>query len=1430
MSGVQPHPTLPLAECLVADRLWAQSRLERIARLPAVQAEAATSEVGVRLQESVREVQRRSRLPLTLSYPENLPITAQREAIQAVIRSHRCFVLTGETGSGKTTQLPKLLLEAGYGRRGMIAVTQPRRVAAFAIAARLRSETQAAEGVVAHSVRFNDQATADTVLRIMTDGLLLAELERDPLLSRYDAVMIDEAHERSLTIDLLLGLVRRLRERRPELLMAVSSASIEAERFAAYLGGGVQAVPVIAVSGRTFPVTIQWRPPQDQADEVGYLQGAIQAIKEVHASPERGDVLCFLPTERDILEAARRLRDLPGAEVMPLFSRLTPGEQGRIFASCRGRKIVLSTNIAETSLTIPGICFVIDSGLARIKRYHPSSRTERLPIEPISQASCLQRAGRAGRIEAGTCIRLYAEEDFSAREAFASPEIMRSNLAGVVLSCLASGITHPEEFPWLDAPQSQAWREARLLLEELGALTAVSDSTLSAIGRAMAGIPTDPQVARILISGITEGVAHEACTIAAFLSIQDPRVRPLGLEAKADAAHRAFAHEAGDLATILNLWDAYQAATSNSARSRLCDSHFLGYRRMREFSDVRHQLWSSLRSSPSAKGALPAHGFASGSWPLDRIHRCVLTGMLGNVLMYDRQERAYRAGGDRLLQVHPGSALRSGKMDDGKRAPPPPPWLVACEVVETSRLFARLCAPIDPEWVVALAGTRVKRRHRQPHFHRQRQQVVCTETITWKGLPVRDGRLVPYERVDARAATLIFIREALLADEPLGGRGGGPGGALGLEVIAENRQTVASAERLMHRLRDPAAAPDPAALERFYVERLGPGRDAADARAAPASSPAPARVETAAPGFTAMASSDALRRRLRAEPPGFLRLDPTSLIPQAVAERAQRDYPEVVQIGRLQKPLSYRFHPGADDDGATLELTQADLAQVAPSSLGWLIPGWIPERIEAYCESLPKEQRRSLTPLAKSVEQLSATLRELVAPGGPPRELPVFEEALATALRDGFGVRAAPLDPQLVPPHLRLRLRVRESDGSVSYCGREWTPLEAQATTSPERLARLRARWQTMPDRAWPGDCPGAVSLEGVTGFVALERSRDQTGTVAARRTVYATAEAGSCWHEDGLDALLEAALAQPLEVLALGPASAGLTACEATLGLRLGAARRQLGVCLLTSGAQRHLTSRVTDAQGWEDLHGRSRQALTEAGGRIDALLRGIITQAQALRTQLKRGLPTLAALPVLRCVEDGVSRLLSPGWPQRLPWSTILALEGTLATYAALLRSAAGNADAPRRLAARATEVVAAWDEAMAGDGRRYAQALGQGRLVRSLSGELEGCVEALLGSHSASGLRASQFLARVRTLQSELVRARAQMHQARQELIDIRPVLARHPASRRAALQQVLDRTIAGLPDLSLGADLGLQMVQATALVARIRSPGDAAPRAG
>ncbi len=1372
-------------------RLWAAPRLEgarrRLAQGLAV--DRTVAECRAKLDLAVVEVERRAALPLTIAYPE-LPVAAARDQILATVARSPAFVLTGETGSGKTTQLPKMLLEAGCGRRGMVAVTQPRRVAAYAIAERLRDECQASEAVVSHSVRFDDRSGADTIIRVVTDGLLLAEASHDPDLARYDAIIVDEAHERSLNIDLLLALLKRLRVRRPDLVVAVSSASIEAERFAAYLGTDGVPAPIVAVGGRTFPVEVRWREPGD--DDVGYLSATIAAIREIHDARQDGDVLVFLPTERDILDAARRLHDLPAATVLPLFSRLTPKEQRRVFEPARGRKVVLATNVAETSLTIPGIVYVVDAGLARIKRWNASSRTERLPVEAVAQASCVQRAGRAGRVRPGICIRLYSEDDFLKRPPYTDPEILRANLAGVVVQCLSLDLGDAEALPWLDQPTPQAWRLARGLLEELGAI--IEDEKglrLSAMGRELASLPTDPTVARMLIAGTAEGVAHEACTIAAFLSVQDPRVRPLGQESKADSAHRRFAHESGDLATILNLWDAFNEAASWGAKARLCESAYLGLRRMREWSDVRHQLWRSLREVRKG-GKLPVHGFAPGEWPVERVHRAVLAGRLGNVLLYDKTEKVYRAGGDRKLVVHPGSALRSGKQDDGKKSPPPPPWLVACEIVETSRLFARLCAPIDPEWVVSLVGDRAKVSHRDAHWHPRRRQVVCTETISWRGLPVRDGRLVPYERVDPRAATLVFIEQALVGD-------GGDTLERDFPLIAANRALVRQARGLRDRLRDPDLWIDDPALTSFYRERLGVG------------------VEVDAAQLLAVASSDALNRWLKQHGADRLRLTLADLVDPAVLARAERDYPETARFGAVDMPIRYRFAPGDADDGATLVVGEERMDVLEPERLDWLVPGFLPEAVEHLLRALPKDARKRLHPIAESAQRLATAVRQHAG------RLDLVQ-ALATEVREELAGAGAP-NANVIPEHLRLRIEVRSKEGKVIHAGRDRAFVLGQMG-GDDRLSGLRAMHASEPARTWPaleGTLPRALGDERGP-WLALGRCRDVGGQLAAHATVYAGAESAAAWHDDGVDALLEASLAMELEAFATAPTSpANAALIERGLNARLGALRRACAVGTLAFVAR----GRVADAAAFAELRQRAVAALGRPAD-LDAWLARVAERADKLRGKLKQGTRSLGAAATLRSVGQALDRLLS-GWPGRLAWPGARRLDGWLDALLRRVDQAAAN-DAIR-INARCDDLIDEWEHALTADAARWAAPLGLVKRLRELAVDLEDATAAVAmpGATSGSAFAVQRLRGGVAEVAKRIAGERSAVLAARDRLMRARETVGRiAEASLRDRLARQLDERLKAFPELGWGVDLAAQRRAVVALAERAEAAASAIAR--
>lgn len=1362
-----------LASCLVRDRLWAVPRLRRIhERLAAGQAvDRLVAEVRVRLNASVEAVTKRSETPLRIAFPEALPVSAAKAEVQEALRTRRSLVLVGETGSGKTTQLPKMLLEMGYGRQGFVAMTQPRRLAAVAMAERIREELSAPGDAVVHSVRFDDRSSDDTLVKVMTDGLLLAEMSRDPDLSRYEAIIVDEAHERSQNIDLLLALLRLLRRRRLDLVVAVSSASIAAEAFAAHLGDEGQPAPIVRVGGRTFPVEIRWKPPAD--DDLGYHAAALAAIRDLHASEGPGDILVFLPTERDILEAMRRLRDLDGATVLPCFGRLSAGEQKRIFQTVPGRKVVLATNIAETSLTIPGIVFVVDAGMARIKRFHLGARTERLPVEAVAQASCIQRAGRAGRIQPGVCVRLYAEDDYARRPPFADPEILRSNLAAVLLHALNLGLHDPETLPWLDAPSPNAWRAAWGMLEELGGVD-LETRRLTPLGRQMAALPVDPAVARILLAGLAEGVPHEACTVAAFLSVQDPRVRPLGEEAKADAAHRAFRHEAGDLTTILTLWDQIQALPSQSARARFANGNFLGVRRLREWADVRHQLWGVMREQ--GRTSVPAEGHPPGAWPIDAVHRSVLAGMIGNILCRDAEARCYRAAGGREAHVHPGSSLRAGKADDGKRAPPAPPWILSCELVETTRLFARLCAPIDPDWVVRLAGDRVKRDHRDIRYDERRQQVVAIERVTWKGLTLVEGRTVAYERVDASAATRCFAA-ALAGDAGLSI-------ARHVEVLRQDQDLLRRLRSLRHRLRRNDLDVDEDAVAAHYAGRL-------------LAAPYP------------VASTAALRRFLKEGGDQALALDAAAFPAVDLLVEADRLAPEVLACGDLRLPVRYRYSPGDEDDGAQLAIRDRDLGRLDLGVIEDGIRAWWPQAVEAFLRALPKDQRRHLQPLAQHAREIAA---EIAGDG---------DGGLVDRVHAALERRLGPCDrpnPAILDPWLAYHLVLTGADGKILYRGRDRSVLRGQIQ-GRDPLARLRARHGSAPAVVWPDGAAGLprrIAEGGLVGFLGLARARLADGRVGARLEVYAGEESARVWHGEGIRALTEAALEGDLLRLVEAPPPRDAAVIERNLGQGLGALRRAFALEAAGEGF-----GVPADAQAFATALAGARQRLPKVAD-LDRLFAATAQTAAQLRHRLKQGSRGLGEAAAARQVAVDLDRLLQPGWPQRLPWSALRRIDAFLDGLWQRLQRGSSDAASAQRLAQRAADLVADAGQVL-GDDPRLIQLVGEGDAARQLAADCEDCLLALAipGASAALGFAEKRLRDGCARIDAVLRAARRRIQDTRAVLRDCHDVVRsiRDP-QQREPLQREVEEALQRHPDLSLGADLLAQDAAARALLQRLK----------
>ncbi|MDA0711627.1 MAG: ATP-dependent RNA helicase HrpA, partial [bacterium] len=755
--------------CMLEDRVALARQLRQMgsrrARDP-----AKLKKLKARAERSSALLKGRRENPLKVTYPEDLPITARKDEIVRAITDHPVVIVAGETGSGKTTQLPKMCLEAGRGIDAKIACTQPRRVAALSVSRRIAEELGVPWGEkVGCKIRFKDDTKPDTRIKMMTDGMLLAEIQGDPDLYEYDTIIIDEAHERSLNIDFLLGYLSQLRDRRPDLKMIITSATIDTETFSRAFDNA----PIIEVSGRVFPGGIQYWSRDDllgQDDVSTYIDAAVTAVDTVVAEAPRhgGDILVFMPTEKDIHETRRRLegRQYRGVEVVPMFGRLTAADQQKVFHIQNYRRIVVATNIAETSITIPGIRYVIDTGLARVSRYNPRNQTHRLPVEPISQSSAKQRAGRCGRVANGVCIRLYDEKDFLSRPKYTQPEIQRSDLADVILRMISLNLGEIESFPFIDPPRPQAIQGGFTLLTELGAIDA--DKRLTSLGRDMARLPIAPTVARMVLQAQREQALKEVLIIASAISIQDPRIRPLGQEKEADQEHRKFVDKTSDFLTLMNIWNAYhetmERLVTQSQMRRFCAQHFLSFNRMREWRDIYMQIRHTLRE-------IGGFRFNQDQADYDSIHRSILSGLLSNVAQ-KKEGNAYRAARGRDVTLFPGSGLFLRRKEEekeklalskGKEASTPA-WVIAGEMVETSRLFARTVAQVKPQWLVELGSHLCQATYKEPFYSVRSGRVLVTEMLTLHGLQVQKKR-VGYGNVDAGAATEVFIREALVNDE-----------------------------------------------------------------------------------------------------------------------------------------------------------------------------------------------------------------------------------------------------------------------------------------------------------------------------------------------------------------------------------------------------------------------------------------------------------------------------------------------------------------------------------------------------------------------------------------------------------------------------------------------------------------------------------------
>ena len=862
-------------------------------------------------------VRRLANLPRP-TYPDELPVAARREEIARAIAAHQVVIVSGETGSGKTTQLPKICLELKRGVHGLIGHTQPRRIAARTVASRIAQELKSPLGsAVGYKVRFSDKVSRDTYVKLMTDGILLAETQGDPLLEAYDTLIIDEAHERNLNIDFLLGYLKRVLPRRPDLKVIVTSATIETERFSRHFGNA----PVIEVSGRMYPVEVRYRPLGGRAeDEQGedMAEAVLDAVDDLARDRAGGDILVFLPGEREIRDTAEALRKHhpKGAEILPLYARLSFEEQERVFKPHGARRIVLATNVAETSLTVPGIRYVVDTGEARVNRYSWRTKVEQLQIEKISRSSANQRAGRCGRVAPGVCVRLYSEEDFLSRPEFTEPEILRSSLASVILRMKSLRIGNVEDFPFLEPPTPRMIADGYQLLAELGAVDELNE--LTQIGWQLARFPIDPRIARMVLAARQQNCLREMLIIASALSVQDPRERPFERAEAADRAQEQFQEEQSDFLAYLKLWKFFEEARkhkkSNRKLTELLREHFLSHRRMREWRDIHGQLAALVAELGWLQSETPA--------TYEQIHRALLAGLLGNIGMKSEEGSEYLGARGIKFAIFPGSALRKAG----------PKWVMAAELMETTRLYARCVARIDPEWIEPLAAQLVKRHYFDPHWEKGERAVVAYERVTLYGLTIVAKRRVVYGPINAQEAREIFIRSALVADEY----------ETRAPFFEHNRRLIREVQELEHKARRRDVLVDEEAIYAFY--------DAIVPQA-----------------IYSGASFEKWRREAEAAEPRLLFLTREYLMRHAASDITELQFPETIHAADADLRLRYRFDPGHPLDGVTVTVPLHLLNKLEDTPFDWLVPGLIREKAAWCMKALPKNMRKHLFPLAEQV-------------------------------------------------------------------------------------------------------------------------------------------------------------------------------------------------------------------------------------------------------------------------------------------------------------------------------------------------------------------------------------------------------------------------------------------------------------------------------
>ncbi|MBO3276415.1 ATP-dependent RNA helicase HrpA [Pseudomonas schmalbachii] len=1191
-----------------------------------------------RFQASCARVEARRGSVPAMRYDDSLPIAAKRDEIKAALEKHQVVVIAGETGSGKTTQLPKICLELGRGTHGMIGHTQPRRLAARSVATRVAEEIGTPLGaLVGYQVRFEDQSDENTLIKLMTDGILLAETQHDRYLERYDTIIVDEAHERSLNIDFLLGFLKTLLPRRPDLKLIITSATIDLERFSRHFSDA----PIVEVSGRTYPVDTWYRPLAAEVDEDGEAlfddlsvdEGILRALDEIAAHEREigkrpGDVLVFLPGEREIRDAADMLRkaNLRHTEVLPLYARLTPAEQQKIFQPMPGRKIVLATNVAETSLTVPGIRYVIDSGTARISRYSYRAKVQRLPIEAVSQASANQRKGRCGRVEPGICVRLYSEEDFLSRPAFTDPEILRTNLAAVILQMLHLRLGDIEAFPFIEPPEGKAIKDGFTLLQELSAVN--REGQLTPLGRQLARLPIDPRLGRMLLEGAQQGSLGEVLTVASALSVQDPRERPIERQQAADQAHAQWKDPDSDFAALINLWRGFeeqrQALGSNALRS-WCRKNFLNYLRLREWRDAHRQLMLICRElklfseAPNRRSQLAgdqrphqehrqqagSNKKQAGEQPVRDIdyaavHKAILSGLLSQIGQ-KAEEGDYLGARQRRFWIHPSSVIGRKK----------PQWIMAAELVETTKLFARMVAKIEPGWLEPLAGHLVKKNHLEPHWEKKRGQVVAYEQVTLYGLIIVGRRAVHYGPIDPPVSRELFIREGLVRGE-INSRA---------KCLSANRQLLEKLDELEAKARRRDILADEETLFAYYDARL------------------PADIYQTA-------SFEKWYERERTKNPDLLIMREEDVLARDASEVTAGLYPDRLQLGELQLPLSYHFEPGHPRDGVTLRVPAPLLPQLPPERLEWLVPGLLEAKCVALVRNLPKAIRKNFVPVPDFVR---AALGKMVFAEG------ALPEALGRELQRMTGSRV-PEEAWTeavgqVESHLRMNLEVVDARGKFLGEGRDLTELTARfAEASQAALALPQSDKAQKPVEAKGFAEVAEKAQQKVAGLsmTVYPALVEEGGAVKEHR--FPTHAEAEFQHRRALQRLLLQQLAEPAKFLrGKLPGQTEMGLLYRDLG-RVEALVEDILLASLDSCILEGEASLPRDGAGLASLAEKKRGAWADHAERLARLVLESLKLWHGLQKRFK-GKVDLAMTVPLNDVKGQLANLVYPGFVRDTP-----------------------------------------------------------------------------------------------------------------------------------------------------------------------------------